>query len=131
MMMMISGEFSVVMVVQVVEEGSVGIGCMVLDKCYYGLLDVCGVGQMLVIYGSVVGLVVYVVLEMVIGMLQGCEGSFVLVYYGLMDCGQVLLDIVVVLDLGIGGLVGLQGCLCICVEGYQYFYDFEFLLFDV
>lgn len=126
----ISGEFSVAMVAQAAEEGSAGIGRMVLDKRYHGALDARGAGQMLATHGSVAGSAAYVALETVTGMLQGREGSFALVHHGLMDRGQPSLDIAVVPDSGTGGLAGLQGRLRIRVEGHQHFYDFEFSLPD-
>lgn len=124
----VSGEFSVGMAAQAAEDGSAGIGRMVLDKRYHGALEARGAGQMLATHGSVAGSAAYVALESVTGTLQGREGSFALVHHGLMERGQPSLDIAVVPDSGSGALAGLAGRMRIRVEGHQHFYDFDFSL---
>ncbi|WP_415840524.1 DUF3224 domain-containing protein [Roseateles saccharophilus] len=124
----VSGEFSVGMAAQAAEDGSAGIGRMVLDKRYHGALEARGAGQMLATHGSVAGSAAYVALESVTGTLQGREGSFALVHHGLMTRGQPSLEIGVVPDSGAGGLAGLTGRMSIRVEGHRHFYDFDFSL---
>lgn len=104
------------------------IGCMLICKQFYGDLDVISLGEMLVYCSGVVGLVGYVVMEWVYGWFVGCSGSFVFMYVGEMDCGQVQLMVCVVFDLVIGELIGLVGMLVIDICDGQYFYIFDYWL---
>jgi len=107
-------------------EGS-SLGRMSIDKQFHGDLEATGKGEMLTA-GTDTGSAVYVAIERVTGMLQGRNGSFVLMHVGTMTRDAQQLTITVVPDSGTGQLAGLAGKLGITIIDRKHLYDFEYTL---
>jgi len=130
-----SGEFEVdLQPLSSYYQGSDGIrlGCLSIDKKFYGDLDAYSKGEMLSAITQVKGSAGYVAIEQVTGVLGGMTGSFVLQHYGIMNQGTQRLILEVVPDSGTGELEGLTGTMSILVEGdasqkapHRYEFDYQ------
>jgi hypothetical protein len=119
------GIFSVKMTPRDLGEGS-AVGAMNLDKKYSGPLEAAGSGEMLAIQSGVEGSAGYVAMERVTGNLDGKNGSFALMHFGVMDRGTPSLHIKIVPDSGTGELTGISGTLTINIENGEHFYEIEY-----
>ncbi len=127
-----SGTFEVKLSPQAPDEGAgdVGVGRMILDKCFAGDLEATSKGQMLAAGTSVAGSAGYVAMEQVTGKLGGLSGSFVLQHSGTMTRGAASLTVTVVPDSGTGELEGLSGAMQIVIDEGQHSYVFDYTLGD-
>lgn len=125
-----AGAFDVKMTPQVADPAAAGetIGRMVLDKKYHGSLDATGKGQMLAVRTPVDGSAGYVAMELVVGKLDGRNGSFVLQHSGTMNRGAKNLVLNVVPDSGTGELLGLAGSMDIIIVEGKHSYQFDYSL---
>jgi hypothetical protein len=106
-------------------EGS-SVARMSIDKEFHGDLTATSKGEMLTIGTATKGSAVYVAIEHVTGTLAGKQGGFSLYHTGIMNRGTPKLEIAVVPDSGVDGLVGVTGTLNILIEGGQHSYEFDF-----
>jgi hypothetical protein len=104
------------------------LGRLAIDKRFHGDLEASSLGEMLSAGTDVAGSAGYVAIERVVGVLQGREGSFVLMHHGLMDRGTPSLRVAVVPDSGTGALEGIRGELEIRIEQGRHGYAFEYEL---
>ncbi len=86
-----------------------GVGRFSLAKTFHGDLQGSGTGEMLAVRTQVAGSAGYVLIEHVVGTLDGRSGSFMLQHCGIMDRGQPDLRVVVIPDSGTAGLAGITG----------------------
>lgn len=129
-MPVITGEFDVSMAPERMSVGAsgFGLGRMVLEKRYHGMLDASGNGEMLSFRGAQPDSAGYVAMERVEGNLDGLKGGFTLQHNGIMDRGEPSLSVLVVPDSGSGDLTGLSGKLDIRMENGKHFYTFDYAL---
>ncbi len=120
-----TGTFEVKMVPRDLGE-TAAVGAMALDKKYSGQLEAVGKGEMLAIQSGVEGSAGYVAMESVTGNLDGREGSFALMHFGIMDRGAPTLNIKIVPDSGTEELTGISGQMAITIEKGQHFYEIEY-----
>ena len=125
-----SGTFEVKMAPQAPEEaGGSAVGRMLLDKKFHGDLAAASNGQMLAFSSSVAGSAGYVAVEQVTGVLNGHNGTFVLLHRGLMTRGAPDLSITVVPDSGTDQLTGLTGKMEIEIASDgKHSYTFEYTI---
>ena len=125
-----SGTFEVKMTPQAPEEaGGSAVGRMLLDKKFHGDLAAASNGQMLAFSSSVAGSAGYVAVEQVTGVLNGHNGTFVLLHRGLMTRGAPDLSITVVPDSGTDQLTGLTGKMEIEIASDgKHSYTFEYTI---
>ncbi len=126
-----SGEFEVdLKPMDAYAQGSAGIslGRMSLDKTFSGGLEATSKGEMLSAMTPVQGSAGYVVIEQVVGRLDGKAGSFVLQHFGTIARSVPRLILEVVPDSGTEELAGLSGSMSISVEEGKHFYEFEYEL---
>jgi Protein of unknown function (DUF3224) len=123
-----SGTFDVKLAPQAAAPGTEAaqLGRLSIDKRFRGDLEATSLGEMLSAGTGVPGSAGYVAIERVTGTLQGREGSFVLMHYGLMERGTPSLRVSVVPDSGTGGLAGIRGELQIRIEQGRHEYAFEY-----
>jgi hypothetical protein len=110
------------------EEGGACVGRMLIDKSFAGDLEAKSRGQMLAVRTSTEGSAGYVAMELVMGKLQGREGTFVLQHTGTMERGAQRLSVTVVPDSGTGELQGLSGRMEIVVAEGRHSYHFDYTL---
>jgi hypothetical protein len=122
------GTFEVKLVPQDDKLGGSTLGRLTIDKTFHGDLEATSKGQMLSAMTTVKGSAGYVAIEMVGGMLNGREGSFVLQHTGTMNRGVPQLSIAVVPDSGTDALVGLIGNMTINIAEGTHSYEFEYTL---
>lgn len=125
-----SGTFDVKLAPQPPAPGiePAALGRMSIDKRFHGDLEATSLGEMLSAGTGVPGSAGYVAIERVTGTLDGREGSFVLMHYGLMERGTPSLRVSVVPDSGTGALEGIRGELTIRTEQGRHEYGFEYEL---
>jgi hypothetical protein len=104
------------------------LGRTSLDKRFHGDLEATSLGEMLSAGTAVAGSAGYVAIERVTGRLEGREGSFVLMHYGVMERGTPSLRVSVVPDSGTGGLEGIRGEMTIRIEQGRHEYGFDYVL---
>lgn len=129
--MKITGQFEVTLTpIDMPIDGVDGIslGCMSIDKTFFGSLCASSRGQMLSALTPIKGSAGYVAIEQVEGRLDGRQGSFVLQHFGTMARGKDTLLVEVVPDSGTGGLLGLSGQMRIRIEDGKHYYDFDYEL---
>ncbi len=80
-----------------------------LEKHYHGALEASGMGEMLSGGDYRSGSAGYVALETVTGTLDGKEGAFQLMHWGVMSGGKLELRVEVVPGSGTAALVGIAG----------------------
>ncbi len=97
--------------VQTRPEGTFGdgIGRFSVTKTFLGDLQGTGTGEMLALRTQTPGSAGYVLIEHVVGTLDGRTGSFTLQHRGIMDRGQPDLEVVVIPDSGTARLAGITG----------------------
>ena len=125
-----TGTLDVKTVPQPPEDAAGGgvIGRLLLDKQFHGELEARSAGTMLGARTPVQGSAGYVAQELVTGMLNGREGSFVLQHYGVMNKGEMEQIVTVVPDSGTGQLTGLTGRMTITVENGVHNYRLDYTL---
>ncbi len=125
-----AGLFDVKIIPQPPEPAAAGetIARMLLDKHFRGALDATSKGQMLAMTTLVQGSAGYVAMELVVGTLDGRQGSFVLQHSGTMNRGAKQLTLTVVPDSGTGELAGLSGSMAIIIAEGKHNYRFEYIL---
>jgi hypothetical protein len=128
--MHVSGTFEVKLAPQPSAPGveAAQLGRMSIDKRFHGPLEATSLGEMLSAGTAVTGSAGYVAIERVTGTLEGREGSFVLMHYGLMERGTPSLRVSVVPDSGTGALEGIRGEMTIRVEAGRHEYGFDYTL---
>jgi hypothetical protein len=104
----------------------VTLGRMTVTKTFAGPLTARSQGDMLTGAGTVAGSAAYVMIERVMGTLDGKAGSFALAHIGVMDRGKPDLRVMIVPDSGSGGLTGISGTLVIRIEGGKHYYDLDY-----
>ena len=120
-----SGSFEVVLTPQATEADT-GLARMSIAKQFHGALEATSKGEMLAAHTSVKGSAGYVAMELVSGVLDGREGTFVLQHTGTMSRGTPTMAVTVVPDSGTGTLAGLAGAMVIRIVDGKHFYDFEY-----
>lgn len=105
-----------------------GLARLSIDKRFSGPLEAVSAGEMLA-SGDGTHSGAYVALEKVSGMLEGREGSFVLMHSAVMLRGTPTdWSVTVVPDSATGELEGLTGSMTIRIEGGKHYYEFEYQL---
>ena len=99
-----------------------------LDKQFHGELSATSKGQMLAAGTAVEGSGAYVAFELVTGILDGKQGSFILQHKGTMRKGAYDLIVTVVPDSGTDELAGISGVMKIIIEGGKHNYELEYVL---
>ncbi|RZJ43148.1 MAG: DUF3224 domain-containing protein [Brevundimonas sp.] len=102
-------------------------GRMTLAKTFHGGLSGTGEGEMLATMAPGQS-GAYVAMERVRGVIDGRDGTFMLVHRGIMDRGAQELLITVVPGSGTGELTGLTGVFHLTIEGGEHRYDLEYTL---
>lgn len=102
-------------------------GRMTLAKTFHGGLSGTGEGEMLATMAPGQS-GAYVAMERVRGVIDGRDGTFMLVHRGIMDRGAQELLITVVPGSGTGELTGLTGVFHLTIEGGAHRYDLEYTL---
>lgn len=97
-----------------------------VDKTFHGALDATGVVHMLAVGTAVEGSAGYVAVERVAGRLDGREGAFSLMHFGVMDRGSPSLRVEVVPDSADGALAGLRGTMRIDIADGAHTYTFDY-----
>ena len=97
-------------------EGAGVIGRMRLAKSYLGDLVASAKGQVLTCYTDQEGSAGYVAVEVVDGVLDGRQGTFVLQHAGIMNRGQASLDVTIIPDSGTDDLSSISGTMTIDVD---------------
>jgi hypothetical protein len=117
--------------VELKPDGTVGdgIGRFALTKTFHGDLEAGSVGEMLGVRTATTGSAGYVLIEHVVGRLNGRSGGFMLQHHGIMDRGRPDLAVTVVPDSGTGELVGLVGRMTIDAAN-NHAYVFSYTLPD-
>lgn len=120
------GTFEVELQPLPMEDGSIGITRMSIDKRFEGALQGTSRGVMMSAMGTAPGSAGYVAMERVTGELGGRSGEFVLQHFGAMRRGEGALTVEVVPDSGTGGLEGLVGSMTIDASaGHRYVFEYE------
>jgi hypothetical protein len=96
------------------------------DKTFEGPLTATSVVHMIAVGACVEGSAGYVAVERIDGRLDGREGAFAAMHFGVMDRGTPSLRIEVVPDSGEGQLEGLTGTLAIDIVDGEHFYTFDY-----
>lgn len=81
----------------------------IASKRYSGDLSALSTGHMLALRTAVEGSAGYVAIEVVVGELNGRQGSFTLQHSGAMDRGEATLDLTIIADSGTDELEGISG----------------------
>ncbi len=124
-----TGAFDVKLTSEADTTAESGSARLRLDKAYHGPLEAKAIGTMLGAHTPVEGSAGYVAIERVTGTLAGRRGSFVLQHFGLMEAGDLHLDIRVIPGSADGELTGLRGTMSIRIEaGGAHFYTLEYTL---
>ncbi len=105
-----------------------GLGRFSIDKEIRGGLEAITKGEMLSGGNPRDGNAGYVAMEMVIGMLDGKQGSFALQHSATMEVGGHSMSVIVVPGSGTGALAGIAGTFSIHIQNGQHSYDFEYSL---
>lgn len=121
----VKGTFEVKMTPRDLGENA-AVGVMDLDKKYSGPLNASGSGEMLAMQSGVEGSAGYTAMERVTGELDGKDGSFALMHFGIMDRGTPTLTIKIVPDSGTGDLNGISGEMNIIIENGEHLYELEY-----
>ena len=121
----VKGTFEVKMTPRDMGEDA-AVGVMNLDKKYSGSLNAKGSGEMLAMQSGVEGSAGYTAMERVTGELDGKEGSFALMHFGIMNRGTPTLTIKIVPDSGTGNLNGISGEMNIIIENGEHLYELEY-----
>jgi hypothetical protein len=103
-------------------EDDAGLGRSTIAKAWSGDLAGAGHGQMLSAGDPDGGSAGYVAVEVVVGTLQGREGSCAFQQYGVMRPGAQELTYEIVPGSGTGALAGIEGTLALTVDerGHSY-----------
>jgi Protein of unknown function (DUF3224) len=122
------GTFDVKLVPQPADSTGGPFGRLLFDKQFHGDLEATSKGQMLGAYTAVEGSAGYVAMELVTGVLNGKQGSFILLHKGTMQKGVYVMDVTVVPDSGTEQLTGIAGAMKIIIEGDKHSYQFEYTI---
>jgi hypothetical protein len=98
------------------------------DKTFEGALAASSVVHMMAVGTAVDGSAGYVAVEHIEGRLDGREGAFAVMHFGVMDRGNPSLRIEVVPDSGEGDLEGLSGSMKIDIADGAHFYTLDYTL---
>ncbi|PNS09598.1 DUF3224 domain-containing protein [Solilutibacter silvestris] len=101
-------------------------GSFRFDKQFSGSLAATSVVQMISAGNPASGSAAYVAIERIAGTLDGRAGSFMTCHRGIMDGGDISLDVTIVPSSGSGELEGIRGSMKIRVEGGVHFYDLDY-----
>ena len=124
-----TGTFDVKVTPQPQDDTAGGpFGRLFLDKQFHGAIEATSKGQMLAAGTAVEGSGAYVALELVTGLLDGKQGSFMLQHKGTMQKGVYAMSITVVPDSGTDQLAGIAGEMKIIIEGGKHSYEFEYVI---
>jgi hypothetical protein len=96
------------------------------DKAFEGPLSANSVVHMMAVGTAVDGSAGYVAVERIEGRLEGREGAFAVMHFGVMDRGEPSLRIDVVPDSGEGDFAGLSGTMKIDITDGAHFYTFDY-----
>ena len=99
-----------------------------IDKTFEGPLTATSVVHMMAVGTGVDGSAGYVAVERIDGRLDGHEGAFSVMHFGVMDRGAPSLRIEVVPDSGEAGLTGLRGTMKIDIADGAHFYTLDYEL---
>jgi hypothetical protein len=99
-----------------------------IDKTFEGPLAATGVVHMMAVGTGVDGSAGYVAVERIDGVLDGREGAFAVMHFGVMDRGAPSLRIEVVPDSGEGELAGLTGSMRIDIADGAHSYTLDYML---
>jgi hypothetical protein len=125
----ISGSFDVkVLPQEPSEKVDPPVGRMLLDKHFHGALEGPSKGEMLASSNAANGSAAYVALERVTAVLEGREGTFVLMHNGTMNREGQALRVTVAKDSGTGQLEGIAGEMKIIITDKKHFYEFDYTL---
>ncbi|MBT0586274.1 DUF3224 domain-containing protein [Alteromonas oceanisediminis] len=125
-MQVAQGKFTVAM--EPHHDGVFDAGRMSLNKNYSGDLVATGKGQMLSHRSAVRGSAGYVAIELVTGILDGKQGSFVLQHHGVMQGETQSLSISIVPDSGTEALASIAGSMEITISEGEHFYTLNYAL---
>ena len=100
------------------------------DKTFEGPLAATSVVHMMAVGTGVEGSAGYVAVERVAGVLDGREGAFALMHFGVMDRGAPSLRVEVVPDSGEGALAGLRGAMRIDIANGEHAYTLDYTVPD-
>ncbi|MHB8284430.1 MAG: DUF3224 domain-containing protein [Caulobacteraceae bacterium] len=118
------GDFEVQMTPEATSEA--GIGRLSLKKTFRGDLEGTSTGEMLGVRTSAPGSAGYVLIEHVVGRLEGRSGGFMLQHFGVMDRNRPEMKIVVIPDSATGDLAGLTGDMTIdAAAGHAYVFSYS------
>lgn len=110
------------------ELDGISLGRAALDKVFTGPLAGTGKGQMLAARTPIPDSAGYVALERFEGVLEGRQGSFVLLHNGVMTRGARSLTVTIVPDSGTGGLAGIAGRMDIQIVDGKHYYELDYTL---
>ena len=106
-------------------EDGVLLGRMEFDKAFQGALEATSVVYMTYARTPVDTSAGYVAVERIVGSLDGRSGSFVMLHTGLMDQGELSLEVPIVPNSGTGELVGITGAMIIEESDGEHHYTLE------
>ena len=103
-------------------EAGVMLGRMEIDKVFHGQLEGTGSVHMTYVRTPVETSAGYVAVETISGVLDGREGSFVVLHVGLSERSESKLEVSIVPDAGTDQLAGITGSMVISedLDGHQY-----------
>ena len=108
-------------------EAGVALGRMEIDKVFQGQLEGTGAVHMTYVRTPVETSAGYVAVETVSGVLDGRQGSFVVLHVGLAQESGSSLEVSIVPDSGTGDLMGITGSVTITedADGHRYAVDYQ------
>jgi hypothetical protein len=98
------------------------------DKTFEGALAATSVVHMMAVGTGVDGSAGYVAVERIDGVLDGREGAFAVMHFGVMDRGSPSLRIEVVPDSGEGALTGMTGTMRIDIADGAHAYTLDYAI---
>lgn len=109
-------------------EDGVLLGRMEFDKVFQGALEATSVVYMTYARTPIESSAGYVAVERIVGTLDGRTGSFVVLHTGLMDEGELSLDVPIVAKSGTGELANITGYMTIEESDGEHRYTVEYEL---
>lgn len=109
-------------------EDGVLLGRMEFDKVFQGALDATSVVYMTYARTPVDSSAGYVAVERIVGSVEGRAGSFVVLHTGLMNEGDLSLEVPIVPKSGTGELVGITGSMTIEESDGEHIYALSYRL---
>lgn len=109
-------------------EDGVFLGRMEFDKVFQGALVATSVVHMTYARTPVDTSAGYVAVERIVGSVDGRAGSFVVLHTGLMDEGELSLEVPIVPKSGTGELAGITGSMTIEESDGEHSYTLEYNL---